>query len=89
MEHLSLSHRRYRDYRRALLSGVLPTTCDYCGNPVDVTLDGRLPDGPTLDHITPRSEGGTHDVANLRVMHRRCNLKRGTKRLEDPHSRSW
>jgi hypothetical protein len=31
----------------------------------------------TLDHIIPRSWGGTHESENLRLAHRWCNLVRG------------
>lgn len=41
--------------------------CD-CGSTEDLTLD----------HITPFSHGGAHSTANLRVMCRSCNSRRGT-----------
>ena len=46
--------------------------------------DGRCPlcvravpfksDKVHVDHIIPRSENGTDDIANLQVVHARCNL---------------
>lgn len=56
-----------------------------CGKPfknltadIDITeanLD--LFDDITFDHWHPRSQGGTWDIANLRMMHKRCNAVKG------------
>ena len=35
------------------------------------------PNYPTVDHITPRSVGGSDDLSNLRAAHHRCNSSRG------------
>ena len=35
------------------------------------------PEMATLDHILPRSKGGSGKIANLRAVHRRCNEERG------------
>lgn len=32
-----------------------------------------------IDHIQPRSKGGSNDLANLRVTHSTCNLRRGNR----------
>lgn len=32
--------------------------------------------GPSIDHVLPRSHGGTDDVDNLRLTHWRCNYER-------------
>lgn len=37
-------------------------TCQNCGNP-----------GTEVDHITPVSQGGTHDLDNLQLLCRRCH----------------
>lgn len=42
-------------------------TCTYCGRPAD-----------TVDHITPRSYGGTDDATNLTPACRDCNSDKGT-----------
>lgn len=31
----------------------------------------------TIDHIVPKSKGGSHDYANLQAAHRRCNALKG------------
>lgn len=47
-------------------------TCHLCGRP----------GATTADHITPRSRGGSHSLANLRPAHGSCNSARGDQTLE-------
>lgn len=50
--------------------------CAICGNPMG--FRPKAGDAmATLDHIRPRSKGGTSANANLRAVHRRCNRERG------------
>jgi 5-methylcytosine-specific restriction endonuclease McrA len=69
-EEQALGPRRGRRKRRvrALLArdGDL---CWLCGKP----LDGDA----TLDHVVPRSKGGSDALANLKLAHGRCNHRRG------------
>lgn len=62
---------RWAIYRRdnfaCRLCGELVNFRDYCNNI----------DGPTLDHIIPRSLGGSDEIENLRLACRMCNSKRG------------
>lgn len=54
--------------------------CQLCLDPVDPELRETDPWGdwaPSLDHIVPRSQGGSHDPENLRLAHRWCNSVRG------------
>ena len=52
-------------------------TCKLCSEPVDMKADPQRGDwAPTLDHIVPRSKGGTHETSNLRTAHRWCNSVR-------------
>lgn len=50
--------------------------CQLCGEPVDMVADTTHPSAPTLDHIVPRSRGGSDDPDNLRLTHRGCNARR-------------
>jgi hypothetical protein len=34
----------------------------------------------TIDHWIPRSEGGTDDLSNLRIAHKKCNAWKGNRR---------
>lgn len=57
--------------------------CQICGLPVE--KDGTHPIlGASLDHILPRSAGGSHASPNLRTVHRLCNSERGDAKLTDP-----
>ena len=56
------------------------TDCGICGLPVDVTLtraDGL--DCPSVDHVLPRSRGGTHDPSNLQLAHLVCNMRKSDR----------
>jgi HNH endonuclease len=46
--------------------------CQLCGGPFGKGFSRR-----TLDHIIPRSKGGTNHPANLQLAHFRCNHQRG------------
>ena len=51
--------------------------CQICSEPVDYSADPQSDWYPTLDHIVPRSHGGSDDESNLRTAHRWCNSVRG------------
>lgn len=60
--------------------------CAICRRAVDKTKSGDHQQGPTVDHIVPRSDSlalmmlpfDVNDPRNLRLAHRACNTKRGT-----------
>ena len=54
--------------------------CAYCGKPMEWTA--HKPDSFTLDHITPRAEGGTYTMDNLLPACNQCNYMKGTMSLE-------
>lgn len=51
--------------------------CQLCLDPVDADLHHSDDWAASLDHIVPRSKGGTHDHKNLRMVHRWCNAVLG------------
>lgn len=55
-------------------------TCQICSEPVDYTADPYSDWYPSIDHIIPRSHGGSDDIENLRTAHRWCNSVRGDLR---------
>lgn len=64
--------------------------CGECHTFIDVTLPMKLPDGSMnplaceVDHIVPTSRGGAlYDLDNLRLLHMRCNRKKGAKMQDD------
>ena len=57
--------------------------CHLCGERCDPGADWFSDWFPSLDHIVPRSMGGTEDMDNLATCHRWCNSVRGVEPLED------
>jgi 5-methylcytosine-specific restriction endonuclease McrA len=80
--------RRYRELRDHILR-TRPNLCAWCGQPIDLSLSGNHPQGPSVDHILPRAQGGRDTPANLQPMHRRCNTIRGNRPLPKQTSRDW
>lgn len=58
-------------------------TCCLCGLPIDRTLRPPHPDSYTLEHLTPITRGGRHDIDNIGFTHRGCNSSKGAKTLEE------
>ena len=57
--------------------------CLICSGPV--CFDALTGEGATIEHILPRSLGGTNELNNLSIAHRRCNSEKG--RHWDPRRR--
>lgn len=56
------------------------TDCGICGLPVDMGLSrANGLDCPSVDHIMPRSLGGSHDPENLQLAHLRCNMAKSDR----------
>jgi 5-methylcytosine-specific restriction endonuclease McrA len=64
-----LNSRRYRSQRERVFNRD-GRSCAICG-----TDEGEM----HIDHIIPRKVGGTHDLDNLRVLCKPCNLRKGSK----------
>lgn len=59
--------------------------CWLCEEPVDRELIGTHSEWrPSLDHVVPRSKGGTDDPENLRLAHLWCNVVRNDERAYSP-----
>lgn len=64
--------------RRAMLDRAIAThgwVCCICGGPI------REGD-ESLQHLRPRSQGGTDDESNLRPAHLRCNAALGARTID-------
>lgn len=57
--------------------------CHLCGDRVDADAEFNDDMAPSLDHLIPRSLGGSDDPSNLKTAHRGCNARRGAKPLEE------
>lgn len=59
----------YQQARKVVLADDI---CHICG----------LPGAATVDHLVPRSLGGSNDLENLAPAHASCNYSRGNKEVE-------
>ncbi len=57
--------------------------CGICGQPVDKTLKYPDPMSPTVDHIIPCAKGGSDELDNLQLAHRRCNRLKSDQMPEE------
>lgn len=60
--------------------------CHICKKPLNLRAEYNAWDQPSLDHIIPRSEGGSHKLENLKLAHRMCNSVRGSRPLDSLES---
>lgn len=70
VHYVKLPHRRVPPTRTAVMLRDA-YTCQYCG---ETPGQHHL----TVDHVTPRSRGGSHDWVNLVTACKRCNQKKGS-----------
>ena len=64
-------------------------TCQLCGTPtLREWVKGDMR-SPTLDHIMPRSLGGSDDIGNLRTAHWLCNSIRGNQTETHAVTPTW
>ena len=63
--------------RRPIPPSVRAAVMERDGLTCRICFDVVEPDDVHLDHIQPHSRGGRETVANLRVTHALCNIKRG------------
>lgn len=64
--------------------------CWLCGNDVDPRAPHGGPHAGSVDHVVPRAKGGSDEDANLRLAHRQCHSRRGSRlpELEWPAGRA-
>lgn len=63
--------------------------CWLCGGAIDPDAPTNSPNQGTIDHLVPRSRGGSSELSNLRLAHRRCNVRRGNHLPELGWPREW
>jgi len=72
------SGAKVRKYSNQVV-GRYGTVCWLCGKPIDMLAPRRSPLGLSIDHVIPRSKGGSDSIDNLRPSHFRCNVSRQDK----------
>ncbi len=54
-------------------------TCRICRVEIDMTVRGRIPLAPSVDHIAPLSRGGLNVPENLQLSHLICNVRKNDR----------
>lgn len=68
--------------QRAIKS--LDAMCAICHKPIDLEAPKNTPLAVEVDHIVPRSRGGSlYALENLQLTHHTCNRKKGARMAED------
>ena len=60
--------------------------CWLCQGGIDPHADPQSDHGPSLDHVIPLANGGTHEPANVRAAHRGCNARRSNRPTLTDHT---
>lgn len=70
-----------RTFERVMVDGAPAWAgkCIHCNSKLLVADDGRSLGEATLEHIVPRTRGGTNEVENLAVACARCNREKGKR----------
>lgn len=58
--------------------------CHICAAEIDRSLRHPDPLSLSIDRVVPLSVGGTHEPANVKLAHLRCNVSRGARPLAAP-----
>ena len=55
--------------------------CQCCRKTLRHDVNDKHPDKANIDHVIPRSRGGSHESVNLQALCRTCNAKKADRRL--------
>lgn len=70
-----------RIHMRTRLGEMQRWRCCWCQ--CETVVEPGFCNSATIEHVTPRSEGGTNDWENLAMSCHRCNHRRGTKGVHE------
>ena len=75
----NMSHN-FSKHRKRIIANSPVINCYYCN--IELTADRNGKKRPpenffTMDHLHPKSKGGSNNITNLKVCCLRCNVKRG------------
>ncbi|MGN6867088.1 MAG: HNH endonuclease [Solirubrobacteraceae bacterium] len=54
--------------------------CCFCGGPIALDAPVGSNGALSIDHVGPRSDGGSNALTNLKLAHRGCNSYHGARR---------
>lgn len=57
--------------------------CQICGKRLAIAERVPHPKAPTIDHIIPLAQGGTHEYSNVQAAHFMCNAMKGDRAASD------
>jgi 5-methylcytosine-specific restriction endonuclease McrA len=80
--------QKWRDVLLRLLVERDGSNCHLCDAPVLMHLASGVKGdpsglGPSVDHVIPRSKGGSDDPGNMRLAHWKCNRERSARSVAD------
>ncbi len=73
--------RHVRESRKDTLRKMQANQCCWCGRPMQNDKENKW-DYETFEHLMPVSKGGSNDMQNLALAHKKCNEERGNKDRE-------
>lgn len=53
--------------------------CHLCGRSIDFSLVWPHPQSKSMDHVIPIAKGGPHILANVKLAHLTCNMRKSDK----------
>lgn len=65
-----------REARKDTLRKMQANQCCWCGKQMQNEKESKW-DYETIEHLTPVSKGGSNDMSNLALAHKKCNEERG------------
>ena len=69
--------------KRKLLYLQCRGVCPVCGRHLQITNPKNEETYMTIDHMVPKSKGGTNNIENIRPLCRACNNARGNRDIEN------
>lgn len=69
-------------YREAIVAFLLDRDGNKCSVCLKPFMTGvKWTDGISIDHVVPLALGGLNRLENLQLLHFRCNVKKGSKKV--------
>lgn len=68
--------KKVAQWKRKIPKGIYPK-CILCGEPITDVKD------LSVEHITPKSRGGSNEDWNIYAAHKKCNFEKGSMTLTE------